>query len=34
MPFLFKSVGGMVLSALVSVAVEQTIGERVEIDPW
>lgn len=30
MPSLFKSVGGMVLSALVSVAVEQTIGERVE----
>jgi hypothetical protein len=30
MPFLLKSVGGMVLSALVSVAVEQTIGEKVE----
>ncbi len=30
-PFLFKSVGGMVLSALVSVTVEQTIGEKVEL---
>ena len=29
MPFLLKSVGGMVLSALVSVAVEQMIGEKV-----
>jgi len=29
-PFLFKSVGGMVLSALVDVAVDQTIGENIK----
>jgi hypothetical protein len=30
LPFLFNSVGGMVLSALVSVAVDQTVGEEVQ----